>query len=71
MNSEIVCQTEGAFCGGKEVFHRCENQRLKCQLNDNYPEAGGKCVKSCSRAGEMCEGLKVCIYFENFLWIQI
>ncbi len=40
MNSEIVCQTEGAFCGGKEVFHRCENQRLKCQLDNNYPEDG-------------------------------
>ncbi len=30
---------------------------MKCQLDGNYPDAGGKCVKTCRRAGEMCGGL--------------
>jgi hypothetical protein len=63
VNSEIVCRTEGAFCGGKAGFQCCENQHLKCQLDGNYPDAGGKCIKTCPRAGEMCggdEGIQCC-----------
>jgi hypothetical protein len=55
-NSKIDCRAEGAFCGGIAGFQCCGNQHLKCQLDGNHPDAGGKCIKTCPRLGETCGG---------------
>jgi len=42
-----VSEAEGRFCGGIAA-NLPENQcpeGYKCQLDGNYPDAGGKCVK--------------------------
>jgi len=61
VNSQDVCASEGAFCGGIRGVQCCANQLLTCHLDGDFPDAGGKCVKNpiraCRAAGQMCGGL--------------
>ncbi len=56
VNSEIECRAWAASCGGIAGLKCCENQNLKCRLDGNYPDAGGKCVKTCPNLGGTCGG---------------
>lgn len=47
INNQCVLDNEGEFCGGIAANlpeNKCPSG-YKCQLDGNYPDAGGKCVK--------------------------
>lgn len=44
------CANEGGFCGGIAAIQCCSG--LTCQLDGTYPDAGGKCIKTCAKEGE-------------------
>jgi len=48
------CASENEFCGGIAGIKCCSD--LTCQLEGDYPDASGKCVKKCAREGEHTSG---------------
>lgn len=57
------CSNEGEFCGGIAGIMCCEG--LKCQLDGNYPDAGGECIIGATKTKELCEEDKEYMKFKD------
>ncbi|CAO2828994.1 unnamed protein product [Amaranthus hypochondriacus] len=49
-----TCKLADEFCGGIAAFQCCDG--YECKFEGDFPDAGGKCIKSCPKSGQMCGG---------------
>lgn len=56
VSGQKLCAKEGKMCGGIAGIQCCSG--LKCQLQGNYPDASGTCVKEGEKVTETCEADK-------------